>query len=166
MQRWTLAEEIKSRPLPPEQAAFLNVLRTEDLLTAELRALLKQHGITAQQYNVLRILRGAGADGLPILEIGGRMVTRVPDVTRLVDRMEVAGLVSRARSDSDRRVVRTTLTAAGTRIVDSLLEPVSELHRRQLSHLTPEELAELSRLLEKARQREELPRACEPDSVE
>lgn len=166
MQRWTLAEEIKSRPLPPEQAAFLNVLRTEDLLTAELRALLKQHGITAQQYNVLRILRGAGPEGLPILEIGVRMVTRVPDVTRLVDRMEAARLVSRARSDTDRRVVRTTLTLEGTRIVDSLLEPVSELHRRQLSHLTPEELSELSRLLEKTRARDELPRACDSESAE
>ena len=106
MQRGTLADEIKSRPLPPEQAAFLNVLRTEDLLTAELRALLKGHGITAQQYNVLRILRGAGPEGLPILEIGVRMVTRVPDVTRLVDRMEAAQLVVRTRSDSDRRVMQ------------------------------------------------------------
>lgn len=163
MQRGTLADEIKSRPLPPEQAAFLNVLRTEDLLTAELRALLKSHGITAQQYNVLRILRGAGPEGLPILEIGVRMVTRVPDVTRLVDRMEAAQLVVRTRSDSDRRVVRTTLTPEGTRIVDSLLQPVTELHKRQLSHLTQEELAELSRLLEKTRARDELPRACEQD---
>ena len=163
MQRGTLADEIKSRPLPPEQAAFLNVLRTEDLLTAELRALLTGHGITAQQYNVLRILRGADPEGLPILEIGVRMVTRVPDVTRLVDRMEAAQLVVRTRSDSDRRVVRTTLTAEGTRIVDSLLQPVTELHRQQLSHLTPDELAELSRLLEKIRARDELPRACEPD---
>ena len=166
MERRTIAEEIKSRPMPPEQAAFLNVLRTSDLLTAELRALLKDRGITRQQYNVLRILRGAGPEGLPILEIGARMVTRVPDVTRLVDRMEIAQLVTRTRSDADRRVVRTTLTEEGRRIVDSLLVPVSDLHRRQLSHLTAEELGELSRLLEKVRARDELPRACASDSAE
>ncbi|MEZ4654360.1 MAG: MarR family transcriptional regulator [Candidatus Eisenbacteria bacterium] len=163
MERRTIAEEIKSRPMPAEQAAVRHGLRTADLRTAEMRMLLKEHGITRQQYNVLRILRGAGPDGLPTLEVGTRMVTRVPDVTRLVDRMVAADLVRRTRSDTDRRVVRTTLTPKGIEIVDSLLQPVTELHRQQLLHLSEEELTELSRLLEKARAREELPQSSDSE---
>lgn len=155
MVRKTLAEEIRASTIVPEIAAYLNVMRTADQLTSEAQAFLKKSGITSQQYNVLRILRGAGAPGLPILEIGNRMVTRVPDVTRLVDRMEAAGLVVRSRSDQDRRVVRVLITEKGLQLAEGLMKPIEDIHRAQLGHLSPEEIAELNRLLEKVRQRDE-----------
>lgn len=150
----TLAEEIQSRPISPEVAAFLNILRTSDQLSFEVTQLLRPYGITQQQYNVLRILRGAGEAGLPCLEIGARMVTRVPDVTRLVDRMERSGLVSRERSDDDRRVVRIRITRTGLDLVDRLGEPIRELHRHQVDHLDAAEIEILNGLLEKVRARD------------
>ncbi|MEZ4647237.1 MAG: MarR family transcriptional regulator [Candidatus Eisenbacteria bacterium] len=154
MHQKTLAEEIQSRPIAPEVAAFLNIVRTADQVAFEVTQLLRPHGITQQQYNVLRILRGAGEAGLPCLEIGSRMVTRVPDVTRLVDRMERSGLVSRQRSDEDRRVVRIHITHAGLDLVDQLLDPIMRLHRTQVGHLNGEELVTLNHLLEKVRARD------------
>lgn len=150
----TLAEEIQAKPIVPEIAAYLNTIRTADKLTSETQAFLKKHGVTSQQYNVLRILRGAGAAGLPILEIGNRMVTRVPDVTRLVDRMERAGLVTRSRNDQDRRIVRVLITEKGRQIAVGLMQPIEGLHRAQFAHLTSAEIEELNRLLEKVRQRD------------
>lgn len=155
MTRKTLAEEIQSSPIVPEIAAYLNIIRTADQLTSETQVFLKGHGVTSQQYNVLRILRGAAPAGLPILEIGNRMVTRVPDVTRLVDRMEASGLVVRSRSDQDRRVVRVLITEKGLALAVELMQPIEAVHRSQLGHLSIEELADLNRLLEKARQRDE-----------
>lgn len=158
MARRTLAEQIKlTRPFQlRELEAFLNLVRTTDQLSAELSALFKSHGLTMQQYNVLRILRGAGSQGLPSLEIAHRMITRVPDITRLVDRMEHARLVERRRSEEDRRVVIVRATARGRRLADRLEEPTNEAHRAQLGHLTDRELETLNRLLEKARDREDL----------
>ena len=148
-----LADEIRmTRPFQlPELEAFLNLARTYDQLAWQLNEIFKPHGVTMQQYNVLRILRGAGDDGLPSLEIAHRMVTRVPDITRLVDRMERNGWVERERSTTDRRVVRVRLTGDGRRVADELEGPTNEGHRRQLGHLEPEELETLNRLLEKAR---------------
>ncbi len=153
MARRTLADEIQmSRPFgSPAVEAYLNLLRTGDLLQHQLGRLFRQRGLTQQQYNVLRILRGAGPEGLPSLEIGHRMVTRVPDITRLVDRMERAGLVHRRRWEQDRRVVRVTLTPEGRRLTDALEGPANELHRRQFGHLDDEELRTLNTLLEKIR---------------
>ena len=141
-----------SRPFQlPEQEAFLNLLRTTDKLQWSMAEVFKPHGVTMQQYNVLRILRGSGAEGLPSLAIARRMVTRVPDITRLVDRMERNDWVRRTRSDADRRVVRVVLTAAGRHLADVLEEPTNARHREHLGHLDLEELETLNRLLEKAR---------------
>jgi len=100
----------------------------------------------------LRILRGAGSGGLPSTEIAGRMVTRVPDITRLVDRLEATGLVERSRTSEDRRVVIVCITAKGLDVLASLDGPITKLHLAQLGHLTRKELEEFNRLLVKARE--------------
>lgn len=131
--------------------AMLNVLRTSATMTDALDELLKAHGITATQYNVLRILRGAEPAGLCRNELRDRMLTRMPDVTRLLDRMEESGLVARSRDNEDRRLVSTTITKAGRQLVDALDAPVNQLHKRSLGHLTEEQLAGLIELLTLAR---------------
>ncbi len=135
-----------------EEAAFLNLLRTASILSERVGEVLKAKGLTPTQYNVLRILRGAGPAGLSCSEVGERMVTRDSDITRLVDRMEKMGLVARERSTEDRRVVTTRITKGAMRLVGELDQPVLELHRRQLQHMKPAELDSLVALLEKARQ--------------
>jgi DNA-binding MarR family transcriptional regulator len=135
-----------------EEAAFLNLLRTASILSERVGEVLKAKGLTPTQYNVLRILRGAGPAGLSCSEVGERMVTRDSDITRLVDRMEKMGLVARERSTEDRRVVTTRITKGAMRLVGELDQPVLELHRRQLQHMEPAELDSLVALLEKARQ--------------
>lgn len=149
-----LAGEIrKKRPFDhPEQEAFLNLLRTGTLLAGDFAALFKSYGLSEAAYNTLRVLRAAGDHGRPCHEIGEHLVARVPDVTRLVDRLEAAGLVERERSPRDRRVVNVKLTLEGRRAVDALDQPVLALHQAQLGHLSRAELAELNRLLVKARQ--------------
>lgn len=149
-----LQRDIK-QPKPfrrPEEAAFLNVMRTASMLVGRLTELLRPYEVTQPQYNVLRILRGAGPDGLPSGEIGERMVSRDPDVTRLLDRMEKRGLLARARDSADRRVITVRLTADGRALVDSLDTPTLDLLTAQLGHLSAEELETLNDLLERARQ--------------
>lgn len=157
MSRPRLQEEIKqSRPFEqPEAEAILNVARTQEVLRAPLDALMKSNGLSGSSYNVLRILRGAGDEGLPCREIGDRMVTRVPDVTRLLDRLEAAGLVIRQRDSEDRRVVITRITGDGMELLGSLDQPIRDLEKELLGHMTREELDTLSRLLEAARHRSE-----------
>jgi DNA-binding MarR family transcriptional regulator len=133
------------------QEAHLNVGRTEAVLREGIEQLLKPHGISATQYNVLRILRGAGSSGLCRNEIRDRLLTRMPDVTRLLDRMEEAGLVTRERDTTDRRLVTTRLTDRGRDLVDALDGPVAEEHERRLGHLGEEQLRTLIRLLTLAR---------------
>lgn len=147
-----LAAELKKRrPFEhPEQEAALNLMRTADWLSLAFGRLFRQHGLSAPQYNVLRILRGEGQP-LPSLEIASRMVTGVPDITRLIDRLEGAGLVSRRRCEADRRVVYVALTEAGADSVASLDKPVLALHQQLLGHLDRESLATLNRLLVEAR---------------
>ncbi|NUQ20140.1 MAG: MarR family transcriptional regulator [Gemmatimonadaceae bacterium] len=130
-----------------EQEAFLSLGRTEAVLEEAIERVLKPHAISITQYNVLRILRGAGADGLCRNEIRDRLVSRMPDVTRLLDRMEEAGLVSRIRDAEDRRMVNTCLTDRGRRLVDKLDAPVTEEHKRRLGHLTRQQLRTLIDLL-------------------
>lgn len=151
-----LQKEIgKRKPFEaPEQEAALNLERTQDLLLREFDQLFQRHRISSPQYNVLRILRGHGGEGLPCRRIAAEMVTFDPDVTRLVDRLERAGLVARRRTPDDRRVVLVKITPAGLTLLKSLDQPVLDLHRRQLGHLTRAELTELNRLLVKARRRE------------
>ena len=133
------------------QEAHLNIARTEAVLGDALERVLKAHGIGTTQYNVLRILRGAGPDGLCRNEIRDRLLTRMPDVTRLLDRMEEAELVTRVRGTDDRRLVSTRLTARGRRLVDTLDGPVAEEHRRRLGHMSDAQLNALVELLTLAR---------------
>ncbi len=153
----TLQAELKqSRPFASaEEEAFLNLLRTHGELLGPAAALLKGHGLSHAQYNILRILRGAGDGGLPCLEVAARMVTREPDITRLLDRLEDAGWVRRTRSDADRRVVFARITPAGSKLLASLDDPVAKTVRGLLGHLTRAELRTFSKLLTKARLRPE-----------
>jgi MarR family transcriptional regulator, organic hydroperoxide resistance regulator len=146
------AEIKQSKPLGSlEEEAYLNVQRTANSLAQRVSELLRSHDLTPAQYNVLRILRGAGQDGLNASEIAGRMISRDPDVTRLVDRLEKRGLVERWRCSEDRRVVWTRLAPAGRELIDPLDVPVDALHRDMLSHMAPERLQLLVELLEEAR---------------
>lgn len=151
-----LRDEIRqTKPFESAQVeAYLNLRRTHDHLHGDIARFLKAHGISEPQYNVLRILRGAGEEGLPCLQIAERVVTRVPDITRLLDRLEAARLVLRARSESDGRVVIARITDKGLRLLADLDEPLLTFHRRKLGHLTREEIATLIRLLERARESE------------
>jgi DNA-binding MarR family transcriptional regulator len=135
-----------------EQEVFLEVLRTGNALVQDLVELLKPYGLTQPQYNVLRILRGAGPAGLPTGEVGDRMVaSREPDITRLLVRMEEAGLVQRERPAENRRFVNVRITREGLRVLKALDQPVAEMHARQLKHMTRRELELLAGLLERAR---------------
>src|SRR6202790_4354683 len=134
----------------PEEAAFLDLLRTTDMLSRGLVLVLKAEGLSATQYNVLRILRGS-PDGLPCGEIASRMITRDPDVTRLLDRLEKQGLISRCRETQDRRTVMTRITPDGLKLLTRLDDPVEEGHRKQLGHLGGDRLRALTELLHVAR---------------
>lgn len=136
-----------------EEELFLNLIRTADLLARKGAELFKSADLSPNQYNVLRILRGAGADGLACGEVGERMVTRDPDITRLLDRLEKRDLVRRAREKGDRRVVTARITAAGMELLSKLDEPVAEWHRTQLGHMDAKQQESLIRLLEIARER-------------
>ena len=146
-----MTRSIKARRVgSPEEAAFLEVLRTADLLTRGAFGVLKAEDLSLTQYNVLRILRGSPA-GLPCGELAGRMITRDPDVTRLLDRMERRGLISRARDSQDRRMVVARIAPEGLKLVDRLDEPVQSIHRKQLGHLGKKRLRALGALLAGAR---------------
>lgn len=138
-----------NRPLTVE--AFLELLRTADVLVQGLAATLKPHGQSLNQYNVLRILRGAEPGGLPCGQIAERMLTRDPDMTRLLDRLEDRGLVGRCRERDDRRVVLTRITGPGLKVLAELDEPVRKKHEEQLGHLSDAKLRTLIELLETAR---------------
>ncbi|HEY0036881.1 MAG TPA: MarR family transcriptional regulator [Longimicrobium sp.] len=148
-----IQEELKqSKPIDSlEEEIFLNLARTYEALSAEIAELLRRHDLRPTQYNVLRILRGAGESGLTAGEIAERMITRDPDVTRLIDRLEKRGLVERWRCTHDRRVVWTRISPDGLEMIAPLDESMRELHVRQLAHLGPERLATLRDLLEEAR---------------
>lgn len=129
----------------------MSLARTEAALHDGLDQVLGPRGLSLTQYNVLRILGGAGPNGLCRNEIGQRLITRMPDVTRLLDRMVAAGIVSSVRSTEDRRMVNTTLTEQGRALLDELDPEVDELHQQQLGHLKESELRTLLDLLERAR---------------
>jgi len=134
-----------------EQEAHLNVVRTAAVLTDALERVVKPARLTLAQFNALRILRGAEPGGLCRNELRDRLVTRMPDVTRLLDRLEQAGLVVRERSDADRRLVRTRITAGGLALLAEVDPAVRAEHRRLLGHLGPDDLRTLSDLLTRAR---------------
>jgi DNA-binding MarR family transcriptional regulator len=133
-----------------EEAVFLDLLRTSEVLSRRIAYQLKDVDLSSNQYNVLRILRGA-PEGLPCGEIGTRMITRDPDITRLLDRLEKRELISRCRETKDRRMVLTRITPAGLKLLAELDEPVQQAHREQLGHLGKERLKALSELLRESR---------------
>ncbi len=133
------------------QSAFLSVVRAAGGLLRGVEVLLNRHGLTVTQYNVLRILRGAGERGACGREIAGQLLTAEPDITRLLDRMEKNGLVSRRRDAKDRRFVTTRISPLGVQILAELDTPVAELHDRQFESLSDAELKKLIAVLEKLR---------------
>jgi DNA-binding MarR family transcriptional regulator len=135
----------------PEQEAFLGLWRTYDRLRALEDELFSGHGLTSQQYNALRLLRGEHPEKVPTLDLAARLVSRAPDITRLLDKLEQRGLVTRDRPAGNRRVVHVGITAAGLALLDELAEPLRECHARQLGHLSRKELNALIALLRAAR---------------
>ncbi len=133
-----------------EETAFLDLLRTTDMLSRGLIGVLKAENLSPTQYNVLRILRGA-PEGLFCGEIANRMITRDPDVTRLLDRLEKRDLISRCREAKDRRTVMARITPEGLKLLVRLDEPVQAAHRKQLGHLGRQRLQALAELLRSAR---------------
>ncbi len=148
-----LKDEIKqTKPFPSlESEVVLNLMRTSDALARSGEKILKLAGLSPNQYNVLRILRGAGENGLCCHEVGERMITRDPDITRLLDRLERRGLVARSRDRHDRRVIMARITAAGRKILKDLDGPIEDYNRNRLSHIEKADLRKLNELLEAAR---------------
>lgn len=168
----TLQAELKKRrPFEaPEEEAYLNMVRSAGVLSIGFERLFRERGLSEATYNVLRILRGhavgagrrgakasggatdgVASGGVPCSQIGDEMVVPAPDITRLVDRLVESGLVERARTAEDRRVVLVRITRAGLKVLRELDRPVVDLHRAQIGHMTRAELTELNRLLCKAR---------------
>jgi DNA-binding MarR family transcriptional regulator len=149
----TLRTDIKqTKPFESlEQEAQLSIERTAAVLGHALAEAFKRYGITPTQYNVLRILRGAGKAGLCRNEVRERLIAQVPDVTRLLDRMEESGVIARERSAEDRRLVTTYITAAGTALLHKLDAPIAKVHREHLGHMSDKQLKTLIDLLAMAR---------------
>lgn len=134
-----------------EEEAFLNLLRTSDCLERAFQRSTRAWGVTATQYNVLRILRGAQPDGLPCTAIGKRMIAAEPDITRLLSRLKALKLIRQRRDRQDRRVVWTQISESGLALLDSMNPVIQQAPRELLGHLNRAELTELTRLLELAR---------------
>jgi MarR family transcriptional regulator, organic hydroperoxide resistance regulator len=151
---------MRARPQKPSSArsleteVFVALLRASHALAQGADRLLKTHQLTAAQYNVLRILRGALPDGLPCRSIIERMISHDPDMTRLLDRMEKRGMITRERQTDDRRVIKTRITPHGLDILKSLDQPVREAHQRQFRHISAARLKLLGRLLREVQHRE------------
>jgi len=149
-----LQDEIKqTKPFASlEQEAMLSIERTAALLGHQLEQALKPFGVTPTQYNVLRILRGAGERGLCRSEVRERLIAQVPDVTRLLDRLEETKLIERSRDSVDRRLVNTRITSEGLDLLRRLDQPVLDFHKTQLGHLSKDNLRTLIELLTSARE--------------
>jgi DNA-binding MarR family transcriptional regulator len=150
----SLKQEIaQERPFSStEEEAFLNLLRTSDCLHRAFQRRSRRWGVTSTQYNVLRILRGAHPQGLTCSAIGDRMITEVPDITRLLARMKVLKLVRQQRDKRDRRVVWTHITMSGLALLRQMDPEIQQTPRDLLGHLGESELGELIWLLERARE--------------
>jgi DNA-binding MarR family transcriptional regulator len=134
-----------------EEDLFVNLARTVEALSRQTTELLKRFELTGAQYNTLRILRGAGESGLICSEISDRLITKDSDITRLLDRLETRGLVTRERNPNDRRHVITKITESGLELLAEIDEPMTDLHRRQLGHLGDNLIEQLNALLVLAR---------------
>ena len=153
MTRKTLRDELKmTRPFRSvEEEAILSIARTAAVMEHAGAEALRPFDLTITQYNVLRILRGAAGEGLCRNEVGERLVTKVPDVTRLLDRMETAGLIVRQRGGEDRRFVSTRITEKGLRLLEKIDRELPAIHGRQLGHVSQKRLRELISILEEVR---------------
>ncbi len=153
MTRTTIAEEIKqSKPFSSlQQEVYLSILRTADELHSQVAALLKPFGVSTTQYNVLRILRGAGPNGHRCSEIAERMITREPDITRLLDRMTKAGWISQTRDSKDRRVVITRITPEALKLLKEIDKLIVELERTLMANVSERKLKTLLSLLDEVR---------------
>lgn len=144
-----------SKPARPpaslEERIFLALLKTAGAMGQQAEQLTHSANLTGTQYNVLRILRGAGPEGLACRGIGDRMITHDPDITRLLDRMEKRGLITRERQKDDRRVVKTWITPKGLALLKPLDQPMRDLHKRQFRHMAAARLKTLNELLEEIR---------------
>ena len=148
-----LQSELKQK-LPftsTEQEAYLSLLRTADALQTRVEGRLKDFGLTGTQYNALRILRGAGAEGLPCREISDRMIAHDPDITRLLNRLEARRLIERRRARDDRRVIYASVTAAGLKLLRELDDPIEKFGQQMLSHVGQGKLRQLIALLDLVR---------------
>lgn len=134
-----------------EEEVSLDILRTAFALEHFLAEGLKEHGLTMTQYNVLRILRGAGKQGLCRNDVGARMLSPVPDATRLIDRLIASGHAQKDKDPNDKRYTATRITEKGLDLLDKLDEPIMEMHRSQWGHLSAAELVTLSSLLRAAK---------------
>ena len=134
-----------------EQEVFLNLWRTYDRLKAIEEGVFGNVGLSAQQYNTLRLLQSAYPKSMPTLVLGSRLISRAPDMTRLLDKLEQRGLLTRERRPENRRVVEVTISSQGLQLLEQLAAEVQECHRNQLGHLPPESLNQLARLLREAR---------------
>lgn len=150
----SVLDEIKQRkPFPSkEQEAAVTLLRTADVVRRHLGSIVGRHGITAQQYNVLRILRGAGERGLPVLEIAARMIEEAPGITRLLERLEKKKLVTRIRRHADKRCIDCHITAAGRTLVAALDAPVRAAAADVFTQVNKMELARLVEALDHVRE--------------
>lgn len=133
------------------QEVYLGLWRTYDRLRGLEDELFAGFDLTAQQYNVLRLLKSARPETVPTLTLAERLVSRAPDITRMIDRLKERGLVSRERSSGDRRVVRVAITEAGILLLNEIAIPLGECHAKQLGHLSYTDLKQLSQLLREAR---------------
>lgn len=136
---------------PLQEEAYLNLVRTSNLVWQGVAELLREHDLTPTQYNALRVLRDAGERGLTCGETGEGMVTHDPDITRLLDRLERTGMLERWRTPEDRRVVRSRITPQGAEMLETIETPLAELHRRQFQGLEPGEIETLTGLLRRVR---------------
>lgn len=134
-----------------QQEAYLSLWRTYDRLRSLEDELFAQWDLTAQQYNLLRLLRSSHPESVPTLSLAERLVSRAPDITRMLDKLEARDLVARTRSTQDRRAVLVNVTAAGMNLIEQIAQPLRACHERQLGHLAAEKLTDLIALLELAR---------------
>jgi len=148
-----LSKGKKRDPASLETRVFVALLRAAERLSQDAEQLVKEQGLTGTQYNVLRILRGSEPAGLPCKGISDRMISHDPDMTRLLDRMEKRGLITRERQLDDRRVVKTRITSEGLDILRKLDAPVQDLHRRQFRNISGDRLKVLAAALEEILQK-------------
>ena len=153
MTRTTIAEEIKqSKPFSSlQQEVYLSIQRTADELHSRVATILKPFGVSTTQYNVLRILRGAGPEGHRCSAIADRMITREPDITRLLDRMAKAGWITQSRDSEDRRVVITRITPEALKLLREIDKPLLELNHTMMASMGEKKLKTLLSLLDDVR---------------